>query len=232
MAMIDKKQNRTVVLNIISVLTFIVLINLVSIEIIEKRRILFTILGLSFIGMVIKNYLMSRTTLISWNEPKAIWRERSKKKIISELQNTSWVRVCIYIFVLFPLCIYAFIHKYPHRSIVPINIIMILSAIFLVVTIGAVLSVSTMLYFGTSRIEVCRDGIRVFEPGDNVQKYYYNKMSELKLLSSLQGDACLSWVYEGKEFLRGISREVDLHEIESAITLNSHHKLTRGDDNG
>ena len=158
MAMIDTKQKKSTIQSLIGLVVFIAVINLVPFEIIRSRRNVHTVFACGLIALVIFNYITSRKIIISWNEPQAICRARGKEKIISELRNTSWLRVSVYMLVLVPLFI-----RLPWYY---------LPVILFAVIFVAILHVVVIYYLGSSRIDVFEDGIRLWDSDRSFENIY------------------------------------------------------------
>ena len=46
-------------------------------------------------------------------------------------------------------------------------------------------------------------------------------MSAIEMASTRQGDILLQWYYEGKQIIRGISKEINIAELKSLIEKNA-----------
>jgi hypothetical protein len=69
------------------------------------------------------------------------------------------------------------------------------------------------------------EGISLGGPDGRLRKYSYSKMASIELLQNLRGDYSLSWEYEGKNIIRGISQEIEMSQIKTLIENNSNLEL-------
>lgn len=160
---------------------------------------------------------------ITWDEPKWSYRPRWKEKINSQIKRTSWMRACFWLLIVLPLTVYFLEQTYPSRNFhwYYLPIIIVICGTF-------VISQAIMFfYISKSTITMDDEGIHLGGPDGRLRKYLYNKMSSIEVLPSQQGNGSLSWQYENKNIIRGISQEIDITKIKTLIENNSNLGLGR-----
>lgn len=76
------------------------------------------------------------------------------------------------------------------------------------------------------KITVDDEGIRLEGPEDNLfKKYYHNKIASIELVTDGHNNYSLSWHYEGKNIIRGISQEISITRLKMIIEGNSNLEL-------
>jgi len=76
------------------------------------------------------------------------------------------------------------------------------------------------------KITVDDEGISLQGPEDNsFKKYNYDKITSIELVSDGHSNYSLSWHYEGKNIIRGLSQEVDITKLKTITENNSNLKL-------
>jgi hypothetical protein len=159
---------------------------------------------------------------LSWNEPKWSYEPRWKEKAISQIKATSWLRVSFWLFIFLPLSIIVIQHFYPN----PRFRWYYLPIVFVVC--GLFMAYQGLITYKMNRpkITVDDEGISLQGPEDNsFKKYNYDKITSIELVSDGHSNYSLSWHYEGKNIIRGLSQEVDITKLKTITENNSNLKL-------
>ena len=69
------------------------------------------------------------------------------------------------------------------------------------------------------------EGIRLGGPDGRLRKYLYDKMTSIEVLLNRDGNYSLSWQYENKQIIRGISQEIEISQMKTLIESNSNLEL-------
>ena len=159
---------------------------------------------------------------LSWNEPKWGYEPRWKERAKSQVKSTSWLRVAFWLFIFLPLAITVIRHFYPNREFrwYYLPIVFAVCGLFM-----AYLGFITYK-LNRPKITIDDEGIRLQGPEDNLlKKYYYEKISSMEIVPNSHSNYSLSWHYEGKNMIRGISQKIDITRLKTIIENNSNLEL-------
>jgi hypothetical protein len=154
---------------------------------------------------------------IKWDEPKAIFRHRWKEKIMKTIRSTAWLRVGVWLLIVLPLCVYFLEQNYPSRDFHWYYLPVIIIIVVLYMTLLAVID----FYISKSTVSIDNEGIRLGGTDGRIRKYLFQKITSIEVLPNHDGNYSLSWQYENKNIIRGISQEIDITKIKTLIENNS-----------
>lgn len=159
---------------------------------------------------------------LSWHEPKWSYEPRWKERAISQVKATSWLRVAFWLFIFLPLAILVIQHFYPGPGFRWYYLPLVFAVC------GLFMAYQGFMTYKMNRpkITVDDEGIRLEGPEDNLfKKYYHNKIASIELVTDGHNNYSLSWHYEGKNIIRGISQEISITRLKMIIEGNSNLEL-------
>ncbi len=208
--MIKRKSKKRLMFDVLCAIVFIGIIVAAPFDFLLKQRKLLLIIGMIAILKTFFDYQIYRKAKLFWNEPKEITRVRRKAEIISSFQETNWLVVSILlILVAIPLQLIM-----PHWYYLPI----IISSCIIFMS----LFVLIVIYAPKVSVIMDENGIR---PDASLLKHQYGKITSIEIIINLLGGYSLVWNYEGKEIIRGISKEIEIAQVKTLIEKSSQLEL-------